>query len=57
MTYESPKLIEHGSIAHHTFTNSHGGEPVFGDGCSGVGTPAKDTQVCHLDCFSEWSCS
>jgi hypothetical protein len=54
MIYEAPKLIEHGSIAQHTFTNAGGGEATW---CNGVAVPPKDTQECHLDCFSEWSCS
>jgi len=56
MTYEAPKLIEHGSIAQHTFTNASG-DPVAPVGCNGVATPPKDSRQCGLDCFSEWSCS
>lgn len=54
MIYERPVVIDHGSIADHTFTNAGGGTS---DGsCSGVATPPKDMNECKLDCFGEYSC-
>lgn len=52
--YEVPVLIEYGSIADCTLGNA--------GGCTGGETPSgncppKDTNVCHLDKFAEYSCS
>lgn len=55
MEFEQPVVIDHGTIADHTYTNSssYTGET---SGCNGVATPPKDTRTCKLDCFGEWSC-
>lgn len=55
MNYEQPVIIDHGSIADHTFTNAGGGsnDP---EQCQGAATPPKDTRTCKLDCFGEYSC-
>lgn len=48
MVYETPRVTDLGSIQRHTFTNT-GQVP-------GVGPSHKDTNVCTLDKFSEYSC-
>ena len=56
MNYQRPTVIDHGTIADHTFTNS--GSDGYNDPerCQGVARPAKDYNECKLDCFDEWSC-
>lgn len=55
MKYERPVVIDHGSIAEHTFTRAGGGES---DGsCQGRATPPKDNRSGKLDCFDEYSIS
>lgn len=48
MTYESPRIIDFGSIQAHTFTNT-GQVP-------GVGPKGKDWRDCAWDKFNEESC-
>lgn len=55
MEYEEPTIVDHGTIADHTYTNSSSYDGST-DGCSGVATPPKDTRECKLDCFGEYSC-
>jgi hypothetical protein len=56
MEYARAVIVDHGSIARHTFTNAGGGsnDPTQ---CQGVATPPKDTNACKYDCFGEYSCS
>ena len=44
--YQRPLIIDHGSIAQHTFTRAGGHGPKVGD-----------WQVCKTDKFGEYSCS
>lgn len=55
MKYETPTVMDHGSIAEHTFTRAGGGsnDP---DMCQGAANPPKDWRECKLDCFGEYSC-
>jgi hypothetical protein len=48
MTYESPRIIDYGSIQAHTFTNT-GVVP-------GQGPKGKDFRDCSFDKFDEESC-
>lgn len=50
MEYEAPIIIDHGTIADHTYGVGEGSEPC------GVAMPPKDHRVCKLDCFGEYSC-
>jgi hypothetical protein len=49
MSVELPEIVDFGSIASHTFTNT--GQVVPGQGPSG-----KDHNVCDIDKFGEYSC-
>jgi hypothetical protein len=44
--YSPPKVADHGSITHHTFTRVGGSGPKVGD-----------WQVCKTDKFGEYSCT
>jgi hypothetical protein len=52
MKYEAPRISDLGSIAEHTFANAGGGVTAGGSGM----VPPKDTAVCKLDRFGEYSC-
>lgn len=54
MDYERPDVIDHGSIADHTFTRAGGGTNDPSQ-CQGRATPPKDFRVAKLDCFGEYS--
>lgn len=49
MRYETPKVIDYGSIAEHTFTRCEGAT-------GGSDAPPKDIMVCEHDKFGECSC-
>jgi hypothetical protein len=49
MSVELPEIVDFGSIAAHTFTNT-GQVP-------GVGPSGKDHNVCDTDKFGEYSCN
>ena len=51
-SYETPRLAEYGSIADRTLGRAGGCTGDAKDGC-----PPKDSTVCHLDTFAEWSCA
>jgi len=48
MKYEAPRVMDHGFIGEHTFTNT-GQVP-------GVGPKGKDYRTCSPDKFNESSC-
>jgi hypothetical protein len=48
MKYETPKVVDYGSIAEHTFSTCPGG--------TGTPPPGKDFIVCSHDNHGECSC-
>ncbi len=54
MQYEQPRIIDHGTIVEHTFTNAGGGTNDPSQ-CQGRASPPKDYRVAKLDCFREYS--
>jgi hypothetical protein len=54
MDYVKASIVDHGSIARHTFSNANGNS----DPCTpGQADPPKDTNAGKYDCFGEYSCS
>jgi hypothetical protein len=52
MDYVKASIVDHGSIARHTFSNA-GKAGLY----PGQADPPKDTNACKYDCFGEYSCS
>jgi hypothetical protein len=58
MQYESPKIVDFGSILENTFARSGitGTNPETGKLCWTFSNKQGDFRVCELDKFCEYSC-
>jgi hypothetical protein len=57
MDFVKASIVDHGSIARHTFTRAGADQGPYTCVGNPPATPPKDTNVCKQDCFGEYSCS